>query len=178
LRQAASGGALALAAAALPARALARDGTGALATALRLQQLQAGLYSKAARAERISPDLLAFARAALEHERAHVVALRALIGPGAPAPPRIDLWPAAADDAAFAHRAIALADLAVASLNGLAGSLGPEGVITTARIAAVDARDAAWARALVGGTPAHRVRDDGRDAAWVEHALRRAGLGR
>lgn len=177
IRQAATGGALALAAAALPSRARAQGPSEALRLALRLQYLQADLYSKAARAERVSPDLLAFARAALAHERAHIAALRALVGPAAADPPRVDLWPAAADDAAFAHRAIALGDLAVAALNGLAGELGPEGVAATARVAAVDARDAAWARALVGVTPAHRVSDPGRSPAEVVVALRRAGLG-
>ncbi len=177
IRRAAAGGALALAAAALPPLARAQAPSEALALALRLQYLQAGLYSKAARAERVSPDLLAFARAAVAHERDHIAALRSLIGPGAADPPRVNLWPAAADDAAFAHRAIALGDLAVAALNGLAGKLGPEGVAATARVAAVDARDAAWARALVGVTPAHRVSDDGRGAAEVTAALRRAGLG-
>ena len=176
--RAAAGGAIALAAAASPALARAQASPRrALGLALRLEYLQAGLYSKAARAERVSPDLLAFARAALAHEREHIAALRALIGPGADDPPRVDLWPAAADDAAFAHRAIALEDLAVAALNGLATELGPEGVATTARIAAVDARHAAWARGLVGVTPAHRVSDEGRGAAAVADALRRAGLG-
>ena len=177
IRRAAAGAALALTAAALPPRARAQAPSEALGLALRIQYLQAGLYSKATRAERVSPDLLAFARAGLAHEREHIAALRALVGPGAADPPRVDLWPAAADDAAFAHRAIALGDLAVVALNGLAAELGTEGVAATARIASVDARDAAWARALVGVTPAHRVSDDGLDGAEVAAALRRAGLG-
>lgn len=165
-------GALASAATAAPASQRVR----ALRVALTLEHLQEGLYSKAARAERLGPALLTFARTALEHEREHIAVLRALLGPDAGEPPPVDLWPAAADEAAFAHRAIAIEDLAVRALNGQVALLDPATLAETSRIAGVDARHVAWVRGLVGVTPEHRVRDAGRTVADVRAALARAGL--
>ena len=165
-------GALAGAARAAPAE----DRVTALRVALTLEHLQEGLYSKAARAERIGPALLTFARTALEHEREHIALLRGLLGPDAGDPPPIDLWPTAADEAAFAHRAIAIEDLAVRALNGQAAAFDPRTLTQTARIASVDARHAAWVRGLVGATPEHHVLDAGRTAGDVRAALIRAGL--
>ena len=160
-----------------PARAApAEDRVAALRVALTLEHLQEGLYSKAARAERIGPALLTFARTALEHEREHIAVLRGLLGPDAGDPPRIDLWPIAADEAAFAHRAIAIEDLAVRALNGQAAAFDSRTLAQTARITSVDARHAAWVRGLVGATPEHHVLDSGRTADDVRAVLIRAGL--
>lgn len=154
----------------------AGDRVAALRTSLALEYLQEGLYSKAVRAERLGPALLTFARTALVHEREHIAALRDLLGADASDPPRVDLWTAAADDAAFAHRAIAIEDLAVRALNGQVAALDAETLGQTLRIASVDARHAAWVRGLVGATPDHHVLDTGRTAGDVRAALARAGL--
>lgn len=160
----------------LAAAAPATERVSALQVSLTLEYLQEGLYSKAARAERLSPALLTFARTALAHEREHIAALRALLGASATDPPRVDLWPAAADDAAFAHRAIAIEDLAIRALNGQVAGLDAETVAQTVRIASVDARHAAWVRGLVGVTPEHHVLDAGRAVSDVRGALLQAGL--
>lgn len=165
-------GILASAAAAAPAP----DRVAALRTSLALEYLQEGLYSKAVRAERLGPALLTFARTALAHEREHVAVLRALLGPDAPARPRVDLWTAAADDAAFAHRAIAIEDLAVRAMNGQVAALDAETLALTTSIASVDARHAAWVRGLMGATPEHHVLDTGRAVDDVRAALEQAGL--
>ena len=156
-----------------PSRA---DEVSMLGVALSLEHVQARFYSQAARVEAIRPDLLEFARIAAAHEEEHIAALRALLGPAAGAAPRIDLWQRAGDDAAFAHMAVRLEDLSVRALNGLAGALSPAALAETARIASVDARHAAWIRGLVGVTPAHHVRDEGRTTAEMAEALERVGL--
>jgi len=148
-----------------------------LRLALSLEYLQARFYSQAATAESIGPPLLAFARVAAEHERAHIAALRALLGAAAGDPPRVDLWQVAADDAAFVYTATRLEDLAVRALNGQAAQLTSRALAETARIASVDARHAAWIRGLAGITPEHHVRDEGRSAQEVAEVLGRLGLG-
>ena len=149
-----------------------------LRLALSLEHLQARLYSQAAAAGSIGPPLLAFARVAAEHERAHIANLRALLGAAAGDPPRVDLWQVAADDAAFVHTATRLEELAVRALNGQAAHLSPGALRETARIASVDARHAAWVRGLAGITPEHQVRDEGRSAGEVAAVLERLGLAR
>jgi hypothetical protein len=157
-------------------RAAAAGGdAGRVRTALALAHIQARLYSQAGRAEALRPDLLFFARTAARHEEEHVVALAALVE-DAGDPPRPDLWQVAADDAAFAHMAVRLEDLTVRTLNGIAGELSPAALETTARVASVDARHAAWVRALVGVTPSHHVFDRGRTRDEVAAALTEAGL--
>lgn len=155
--------------------AAAGTDAGRIRTALALSHIQARLYSQAARAEALRPDLLFFARVAAGHEEEHVAALAALAG-AAGDPPRPDLWQVAADDAAFAHMAVRLEDLTVRALNAIAGDLGPEALAATSRIASVDARHAAWARGLVGVTPSHHVFDRGRTRDEVTAALTEAGL--
>ncbi len=146
--------------------------------ALALAHIQARLYSQAARAEAIRADLLFFARVAARHEEEHVAALGAIAGSAAGDPPRPDLWQVAADDAAFAHMAVSLEDLTVRALNGMAASLSPAALASTARVASVDARHAAWVRGLVGVTPSHHVLDRGRTGDEVAAALAEAGLSR
>ena len=149
-----------------------------LRLALSLEYLQARLYSQAATAQSIGAPLLAFARVAAEHERAHIANLRALLGTAAGDPPRVDLWQVAADDTAFVYMATRLEDLAVRALNGQAAQLTARALTETARIASVDARHAAWVCGLAGVTPEHHVRDEGRSAGEVAVVLERLGLAR
>jgi hypothetical protein len=176
--RAAMGGAALLGAGGLAAgrAAAGEDDLPALRLALGLEHLQERLYAHAARAESVGPPLLAFARAAVEHERAHVAALRSLLGSAAPDLPEADVWRAAVDDTAFTRTAVRLEDLAVRLLNGLAARLPPRAVAETARIAAVDARHGAWLRDLAGEAPGHHVRDGGLGAGEVAGYLERMGL--
>lgn len=145
--------------------------------ALRLERLQAGLYAQALRAGSIAPELLAFARAALEHDQEHVATLAELLGSaaGEPPPPEADVRRAATDDAGFAQMAIRLEDLGVRHLNGQVRHLTARALEQTARIASVDARHAAWIRGLAGVTPAHHVLDTGLPPAAASDALRPGG---
>ena len=152
------------------------DDARSLATALRLEYVQAAFYEQAVQEGTIGPEMLDFARAAAAHEREHIAALRALIGAAAGDPPRLDLPARGGGDVAFAQTAIVLENLSVRALNGQVAHLGPRALAETARIASVDARHGAWIRGIAGGTPEHHVLDEGRSDDEILDALRRAGL--
>lgn len=181
LRRAAVGGAailstgalLATTAHAAPSRA---QDVPILANLLWLEYLQAELYAQAAQAASIGPDLLAFARAAGPHEHEHIATLRALLGPAAADPPRLDLAERTTDGAAFTDTAILLEDLGVRVFNGHVAALTPRALAQAARIASVDARHAAWIRGLAGISPSHDVFDTGRSVDDVADILAGAGL--
>ncbi len=63
---------------------------------------------------------------------------------------------------AFGASAAKLEDLAVSAYNGLIPGLSERGLAVTSRIVSVDARHAAWVRAILGRDPA---------AAATDHAL-------
>ena len=147
-----------------------------LRLALTLQEIQAGLYAAALRAGGLRAELREFARVAEQHERVHVATLRALLGSAAGDAPGLNLAAALGDDAGFTDAAIHLESLSVLAHTGRVAHLTPSARAQTARIASVDARHAAWLRALAGVTPARHVADEGRSSREISAALARLGL--
>jgi Ferritin-like domain len=137
-----------------------------LALALALERLQAAFYAEALAEGGLTGELRDFATTAAAQEAEHVAALAPLV-PSPPAEPAYDFGDDTRDPAAFAAAAASLEDLAVSAYNGLLPALTDRGLATASRIVSVDARHAAWIRAINGDDPAAEATDPGIDAGQV-----------
>jgi hypothetical protein len=142
---------------------------------LGLEQLQAAFYGETVDRGKIGGDLARFARTVAGHEREHVRYLTARLGRPRPVQ-RYDFGDATVDPESFVDLAIALEDTGVGAYNGQAANLTPAGLAAAARVVSVDARHAAWVRALVGRNPAIEPVDPGLSQAQVQARLKRAGV--
>jgi hypothetical protein len=101
-------------------------------------------------------------------ERAHVAAFLDLLGPKAVKRPTFDFQGTTEQQSAFLKTAVALEDLAVAAYKGQAPKLQSNAVLAAAvGIHSVEARHAAWMRALFGVTPAVNAFDQPASRASV-----------
>ena len=145
-----------------------------LALALAIERLQAAFYNEAVAGGTLTGELLDFATTAAGHEAEHA----ALLAPLVPDPadePAYDFGDDTRDPAAFAAAAASLEDLAVAAYNGIIPGLSDRGLGTAGRIVSVDARHAAWIRAINGDDPAAEATDPGLDARQVVERLEATG---
>jgi hypothetical protein len=160
--------------AALAARPGAED-RAVLERLLALEHVQAAFYTEAERVAGLAGTNRAAAAALGAAERAHVRALRSLIGAGAPARPVFDFRGATEDDDAFTSAASALEDLCVAALAAELPRIRSREVLQAAvGLRGAEARHAAWARRLAGQPPAPAALDAPRpwDAVAEELAAR------
>ena len=146
------------------------------ALALQLEQLQAAFYAEAAERAELGVELLEFAKTAAAHEREHVGYLEEALGAAAAEAPAADFGDATADPVAFAEAAATLEDVAVGAYNGQAANLTKTGLRAAATIISVDARHAAWIRAIVGRPPAAQAVDRPLSPAEVEATLDKTGF--
>jgi rubrerythrin len=144
--------------------------------ALLLEQLQAAFYDEAAAQAALPAELLDFAKVAAGHEREHVAYLREALGPSAQEAPATDFGDATTDPEAFAAAAASLEDLAVAAYNGQAANLTEAGLQAATTVVSVDARHAAWVRAIAGRPPASQAVDAPLSRAEVEERLDELGF--
>jgi hypothetical protein len=168
LRRAAVGGAALLAASAAPAQAAApgRRDTAILNYALTLEYVQDSFYTEVERLGVLSGALAEQARVVAAHERAHVVALRDVLGSRAVKRPRFDFRGATENAARFRRTAVAFEDLAVAAYKGQAPLIEDRALLVPAlAIHTVEARHAAWIRRLAGISPAADAFDEPRSKA-------------
>ena len=141
-----------------------------------LEEAQAALYDGALRGGLLSGDLLELARTVAPQEREHVAFLRRSLGDAAGPRPRLDVRDATSSPARFHRAAIDLEEGTLAAYVGQGASLTAGAMGDVARIVAVEARHAAWARDLAGDLPAPRAADPGRPPEQVLDGLRRAGM--
>jgi hypothetical protein len=178
LRKAVLGSAGLVAALAQPAQAA--DGVtdvDILNFGLRFERLQATFYTEAdevgtihkmpARKQRWAEVLGA-------HERAHVRILKKILGDKAGKRPFFDFHGVTETDERFTRTAVAMEDLTVALLSGVTPRVHDRkltaalfGLLTT------EARHAAWARNIVGTTPAAQSFDDARSLSSVRGTVAR-----
>jgi rubrerythrin len=125
-----------------------------LTFALLIERLQAAFYAEALRTAALTGETLQFAQVVGKEERAHVKALEAVLGSAARTSPRFKFGDAVSDHARFLATAISLEDTGLGVYNGQAVNLTPKTLAAAARIVSVEARHAAWARALAGKLPA------------------------
>lgn len=164
LRRAALGSAALLAASAAPASAApGRRDEAILNYALTLEYVQDSFYSEVERLGSLTGALAEQARVVGAHERAHVAALRKVLGSRAVKRPRFDFRGATEDAERFRKTAVAFEDLAVAAYKAQAPEIQSRAYLVPAlAIHSVEARHAAWIRRLAGITPAADAFDEPR----------------
>lgn len=140
--------------------------------ALSLEYLQAAFYTEAERLNSLSGRFKEQARVVGAHERAHVVALRELLGSAAIEEPRFNFRGVTEDQAQFRRTAVAFEDLAVAAYKEEAPRIqNPAHLAAAIRVHSVEARHAAWIRHLVGALPAPDAFDEPRSRDAVEQLV-------
>lgn len=144
--------------------------------ALLLEELQASFYETALDRGRLRGELREFAEVVVEHEQAHVKLLRGALGGKARAIPRFGFGAAVTNQRRFAAAALRLEDLGVAAYNGQAANLTRNALIAAARIVSVDARHAAWIRAIQGRPPARQATDPASTRSEALAELRKTGF--
>jgi hypothetical protein len=136
--------------------------------ALTLEYLQASFYTEAERSGALAGKTAQAARVVGATERAHVAAFLKLLGSKAVKRPTFDFQGTTEQQRAFLKTAVALEDLAVAAYKGQAPKLQSNAVLAAAvGIHSVEARHAAWMRALFGVTPAVNAFDQPASRASV-----------
>lgn len=123
---------------------------------LALEYLQAGLYTEAERLGELTPETLAWARVVGAHERAHLQAIKNLLGPRNVLPsPAFNYRGVTSDEQAFIKTAVAFEDLTAALLKWQAPRLDSRSIVAAAvTLHTVETRHSAWIRYLVGLKPA------------------------
>ena len=121
---------------------------------LLIERLQAAFYAAALAGGRLTGEARQFAEVVGAEEQAHVKYLTAALGPSAGPSPRFSFGDSATDPAKFIATAISLEETGLGVYNGQAVSLTPKTLAAAARIVSVEARHAAWARAIAGQQPA------------------------
>jgi hypothetical protein len=171
-----AGGAAAAVALGRPAAAraaLAKSDLAILNYALTLEYLQDSFYTEAERKRALTGPAARLARVVGAVERAHVKALRKVLGKRAVARPFFDFRGVTEDPPAFVRTGVAFEDLAVAAYKGQAHLIrSPEVLAAAVGIHTVEARHAAWIRYIAGVTPAADPFDRGKTKAQTNALVR------
>lgn len=153
--------------------ALAKSDIAILNYALTLEYLQDSFYTEAERKRALSGPAAQLTRVVGAVERAHVQALRKVLGKKAVARPFFDFRGVTEDQPAFVRTAVAFEDLAVAAYKGQAHLIrSPEVLAAAVGIHSVEARHAAWIRYIAGTTPAAEPFDDRKTMAETLRLVR------
>jgi hypothetical protein len=144
--------------------------------ALFLEYIEEGFYREATRRGKLTGDLAAYARTVYAHEQAHVDFLQKALGAKARKRPQLQFGSATSDARAFTKAAVTLEDTVVAAYNGQAANLTSGALGAAARIVSVEARHAAWIRAIAGLPPALHATDPLDSAAKVLATIRQTGF--
>ena len=174
LRKAAVGSAGILAVLAAPASVRAGEritDVDILNFGLRFERLQATFYTEAESLGTIATMAAPkqrWARVLGAHERAHVQIIKKILGDKAERRPFFDFHGVTETDEGFTRTAVAMEDLTVALLAGVAPRMHDR-TLTAALFALLttEARHAAWARNIVNTTPAANAFDEPRSLDGV-----------
>jgi len=121
---------------------------------LLMERLQAAFDAEALSGGRLTGELKQFASVVGAHEQAHAAYLAAALGPSASKSPAFRFGDAATDPSKFIATAVSLEQTGLGVYNGQGVNLTPQALAAAARVVSVEARHAAWARALAGEVPA------------------------
>jgi hypothetical protein len=141
-----------------------------------LEYTQVAFYGQALNRAGLKGELRDFAHTALGHERQHLAAIQKALGARALARPAFAFGAKTRSADAFASAAIDLEDIAVAAYNGQAPNLTKGTLAAAAEIVSVEARHAAWVRAIVGQVAAPDPVDKPMTARQAAAGLHRIGL--
>jgi rubrerythrin len=164
----AGGAALATLARPTTSQAQSKGDTAILNYALVLEYLQADFYTEAERRKALRGESRKAARVIGAVERAHVQALRDVLGKKAVKEPFFDFRGTTEEGDAFLRTAVAFEDLATAAYKGQAPLVqSPQVLAAALSIHTVEARHAAWIRYLVGASPSPNAFDEPKPKAQV-----------
>jgi Ferritin-like domain len=125
-----------------------------------LEYLQSGLYTEAERLGALTPKTLSWARVVGAHERAHVAALKQLLGRNVVPSPTFNYGDVTSNERVFIRTAVAFEDLTAALLKWQAPRLDSRSILAAAvTLHSVETRHAAWIRHLIGLRPAANAFD-------------------
>jgi hypothetical protein len=142
---------------------------------LELERLQASFFARAAGDKRFGTEVRQFAKVTASQDKAHVEALRRLLGPAA-AGTTGQLRADPRTDADFVRDAAALKEAAVAAYIGEAPNLHVDRITKVAEIVSVEARHAAWIRSIQDTIPAPRAADRSQTPSAVVRTLQQGGI--
>jgi hypothetical protein len=178
--KAAAGGIAAAGALGRPGRAaaaLTRGDTAILNYALTLEYLQDAFYTEAERKGALEGPAARLTRVVGAVERAHVEALRKVLGRTAVTRPFFDFRGVTEDPPAFIRTAVAFEDLGTAAYKGQADKIASPQVLAAAvGIHSVEARHAAWIRYIAGVQPAVEAFDPAKSETETLRLVRRTGF--
>jgi hypothetical protein len=143
---------------------------------LRLEYAQQALYEEAVAADALRGELRQVAEVCGDQDAKHVDALRALVGDDADAKPTFHFGDAVRSPGRFTAAALTLEETASAAYIGQAANLTKDRLPEVARIVAVEARHAAWIRAIAGRNPAPHAADPAKTVQQVMKTLARTGF--
>jgi len=143
---------------------------------LQLEYTQVAFYEDALAKAQLGGDVRELAQRAVGHERQHLAAIKKALGSKAGAKPRFAFGDKTKNADAFLRAAIQLEDIAVAAYNGQAANLTKGTLAAAAEIVSVEARHAAWARALAGEVAAPKPVDQPMTAEQAAAGLHALGL--
>lgn len=143
---------------------------------LLLEYLESAFYAEASDRGALRGELRDYVRVVGAHEQQHLAALKGALGNKARKEPQLRFGNATTDPDAFVAAAIKLEDTSVAAYNGQATNLTKPTLAVAAKIVSVEARHAAWIRAIAGKPPAADATDPALTQAQVQAALQKTGF--
>jgi hypothetical protein len=150
--------------------------TQILQLVMQLEFAQVAFYEQALREAGLKGDLREFAQTSLGHEREHLSAIRGALGAKTVPKPSMEFGAKTKSANAFIGAATELEDLAVAGYNGQATNLTKHTLAAAAEIVSVEARHAAWVRAIAGEVAAPDPVDKPITAQEFAQGLRQFGV--
>ena len=143
--------------------------------ALTMEYVQAGFYADALRRGALSGELREYAERVGRQEEEHVAFIKSALGKAAGKQPELDFGDDTAEAGAFTEAAFKLEDLGVAAYNAQAPNLTKGTLAAAAKIVSVEARHAAWIRAIAGRNPAPEAAEPTASADRVVKTLTGSG---
>jgi rubrerythrin len=143
---------------------------------LLLEYVESAFYAEALDRGVLRGQLREYVTVVGAHEQQHLAALKGALGNKARNKPRLRFGNATTDPDAFVAAAIKLEDTSVAAYNGQATNLTKPTLAVAAKIVSVEARHAAWIRAIAGKPPAADATDPSLTQAQVQAALQKTGF--
>lgn len=166
------GGGAILGALASPASAATNNDVAIANFALTLEYLEAEFYTEAVRMGALRGETLRFAQVVGAHERAHVAALRKMLGAAAVRKPTFNFRGTTENAAKFEATAVVLEETGVAAYKGQAGLIDSTAILKAAlAIHSVEARHASWIRRITGTSPAPAAFDKPKTKAQILAAV-------